>query len=362
MYKIKTSEDPYSGLVTQFVASNFPRPSVHFSPELTELLTNEILGSKMTRFGPKPPVESQVAIRDVIRKYTKEGLPIPFMVPWGSEKPNGTGVDIAELSGLKTISCLSGAISRHYLAGAVFNIRVEDVSAPHLFYDRADQARAEAKLYSDAFEAMPRVLDMPFIKIVRESSIVDEATFNAEADKLITAFSEVITDVLQWTLMSKRGELSMQWLATQGWTGELQKVTIEHYLATYARMYPGENVENHIHRLARYFAASLTRKRLKLRGDDPAWDGSFIDLSFAGPVPGTEAVFGRRVNYRTIPSTITQNHLPPWRAKGYLKIGGDNEVNPALASFREEQEYNPNQVTLENNGESVTLQADYILI
>ncbi len=95
--------DPYSESIKQFVMQQFPFNFNKTDGEILELVFNEIMATKKTRLGAKPSPEVQVNIREVIRHYMEEGKPIPFMIPWGSEKPNGTSVDIAELSALKTI-------------------------------------------------------------------------------------------------------------------------------------------------------------------------------------------------------------------------------------------------------------------
>jgi len=359
MYQIQPCDDPYSQLIANAVAREFPTQCVANNLVLVDRITNEILGTKQQRYGPKPSPESLVQIRDVIRHWTALELPIPFVVPWGSEKPDGGGIDLAEMWAMKMLRCLDHRIRSHYREGAVFHIRVEDVSAPHLFYDRADQAREDARYYSNAFEALLAILEMgPVIQSVRESRFCTEERFNSEADSLLS--------IMEGYVEIPGSDWSAAQLADRGWKGNLSEETKMFYLRQFEKLYPYDNEQKRVHRLARYFAGSLARKRLGLTGVSPAWNGIYLDLSFMASAPGTEASFGRRVYYRTLPCSVTSNHMPPWRSKGYILIDGDDEAKPKLASFNEPQEYNKNTVTLVNEAlvhglKSVTVQADYIV-
>jgi hypothetical protein len=353
---ISDQMDPYSKVINHFVLTQFPQKLCVNNPDLIDLLTDEVLGTKQTRYGPKPSPESIVAIRDIIRHYVSQRLPIPFMVPWGSEKPNGSGIDVAELSALKTIHALQNRISSHYQAGAVFNIRLEDASAPHLFDDK-DEARKNAKLYTDAFVKLVYVLGIDgFVKAIPESTLTTEETFNAEADSIVP-YMEQALKALQFGNEAEGKAL----LQSLGWSGSITQEMRDYYYGQYAKLYPHHSIEGHIKILARYFAGSLARYRLKIRGDAPEWQGKFLDLSFPAPIPGTAQLFNRRIYYRTVPSEFTSNHMPAWRAKGYLTINNDNEATPKLGSFFEQRTYNTHCMKLRRDNVEVKVQADYIL-
>lgn len=354
MYQIQPSSDPYSHLIAGAILREFPSQCHMNTLALVDLITSEILGTRQQRYGPKPSPEVLVSIRDVIRDYTDRMQPIPFLVPWGSEKPNGGGVDLAELWALKMLRCLSLRVSAHYMPGLVFRIRVEDASAPHLFFDRMQQAREDAKYYSDAFEGLVTVLELnDFIECVRESSLVTEAKFNDEADSIVPALEAYIRD--------RANAHAFEQMIAMGWKGDVAPETIEFYFCQFKKLYPADDDDKRAHRLARYFAAALTRKRLMLTGAHLGWGRNYIELAFFSSPPGTAAHFGRRIYYRTVPSSITANHMPPWRSKGYMLITNENELCPKLASFNDPQEYNQNQVTLVNGDNSVNVQADYIV-
>lgn len=103
LYQINSCDDPYSSLIATAIAREFPSQCVPSALQLVDLISSEIFGTKQQRYGPKPSPEVQVAIRDIIRDRVRLELPIPFLVPWGSEKPNGGGPDLAEICALKVM-------------------------------------------------------------------------------------------------------------------------------------------------------------------------------------------------------------------------------------------------------------------
>jgi hypothetical protein len=278
--------------------------------------------------------------------------PIPFLVGWGSEKPDGSGVDVAELCALKQLACLNERVSRYYKPGIQVNIRVEDASAPHLFVDDQDVARRNAKLYTDGFVGLVSVLELPFIKAVPESTLTNEKAFNAEADQWVDLMRDHITDPFN--------ESAAQVLAIGGWN-PLHPETIEFYARRYEKLYPHYTLGQRIYAMARYFAGAFARVRLGITGADTSWNKRFIELSFTGPTPGFDpARTLRRIYYRTMPCSITSNHIPAWRAKGFLKING--ECSAGLTTFgTKDYAFNPHTITLTNGETSQVVQADYVV-
>lgn len=349
--------DPYSAVIGRFVSQQFPRKLCGSNPNLIDLLTEEILGTKQHRYGPKPSPESIVAMRDIIRHYIAANRPIPFLVPWGSEKPNGTGIDIAELAGLKVMYSLYDRVSNHYAPGIRFNIRIEDASAPHLFDDR-EKARRDAKLYTDGFVNLIKALELDsFIRAVPESTLITEETYNQMADQILPDMHRAL-QLLQDNKDYEAGLI----LNGIGWKGAISPDMLAYYLTQYSKLYPTRTVDQHIYTLAKYFAGSVARYRLKMRGDEQEWEGKYLDFSFVPPIPGTENYFARRVYYRTLPLNYTSNHIAPWRGKGYLTISNNNEVIPKIASFFEDREYTKHCLRLKHNDIEVKVEADYILV
>lgn len=356
-YQIKCNKtEPYSNVIATFIKREFPLFTRPGDSDLLDLLTDAILATGQVRLGPKPSPESQVAIREIITHWTSQGLPIPFLVPWGSEKPDGSGIDLAELFAMKTLNCLQHRVTQHYSPGVQFRIRVEDVSAPHLFFDRQEQARIDAARYTSGFVNLARTIGVDeFVKIIPESTLVSESVFNAKADEILPAMESHVNN--------PQDEMFRSHLLTYGWKVPLSADTIGYYTDRYAKLYPEKTEAEQKHLLARYFAGALSRYPLGITGVLKEWEGKFIELSFTQPTPGVGANRAlKRIYYRTMPSSITSNHIPAWRAKGFLKING--EVTAGLTSFHnpDNHQYNPNTVLLTDGTHNQEIQADYIII
>lgn len=357
MYQIKPGSDPYSQTIANALSLEFPTQCVASSAQLVDLISAEILGTKQQRYGPKPSVEVQASIREVIRRCVEGERPIPFLVPWGSEKPvHSIGPDLAELWALKMLRCLNYRVSQHYKPGLIFRLRLDDASAPHLFFDDMDAARADTQVYCPLLEGIVEVLEMPFVQVIRESQLASEEAFNKEADRIVPAMEAYLHSV-----MNLDGDLDFKRLYGLGWTGRISPETAQFYLSQYDKLYPSDDESKKMHRLARYLSGSLARKNLHMDASDPAWLGRYLELAFFTSPPGVLSRFGTRVYYRTLPCSLTANHMAPWRAKGYMLITGEEDVVPKLASFNAPLGYNPNTVTLVNGDKSVVVQADYVV-
>lgn len=356
MYDIKCNRtEVYAGPIAQYIKREFPVFVKPNDASMLDLLTEAILASGQIRLGPKPSPESQVAIREIITHWTALGLPIPFLVPWGSEKPNGSGVDVAELFGFKTLSCLQHRVQAYYKPGVLFHIRVEDASAPHLFFDRQAEARIEAARYTNGFVNLAKVLGLTdFVKVVPESTMIAEADFNRCADALLPEMEAHVAN--------PDDEKVRKALLPHGWKVPLSSETIGYYFDRYEKLYPDLSPAARRHLLARYFAGALSRHALGITGAHKEWQGKFLELAFTAPTPGIGVSRAlRRIYYRTMPCSITSNHLPAWRAKGFLKING--EVTAALTSFHStEYQYNPNKITLSEGDLQQEVQADYVVV
>lgn len=352
------TDDPHHSLITQFFHREFPQRLCTDHVDFIDLLTAELIGTKQIRLGPKPSPESQVAIRDVLRYYTSRQLPIPIMVPWGSEKPDGSGVDVAEMMALKQLADLQRRVCERYASGLEIRIRLEDASAPHLFEDRQEQAREEAARYTQGFVALVRILGIQgFITPVPESSLITEGDFNLVADRCLPVLERALE-----LYDEEKPDDAAKLLETIGWKGGISFTSREHYMDSYLKLYPGKDHAWKRKRLARYFAGVRARYILKIRGDKPEWEGRFIDLSFVAPIPGTSQVFQRRVYYRTLPLEQSSNHIAPWRAKGYLAIGEEDDIKVKLASYSQlPADLRPMQVKLSDTHGIVSVAADYLL-
>ncbi len=355
-YKIVVPEfDPYTSLIEQFITQQFPNVVTKSKQNVLDLITSEIVATNQVRCGPVPSPEALVKFREIISYWMEMDAPIPFLVPWGSEKPNGTGIDLAELWGLKTLASLQDRVSRVYSPGVQLNIRIEDASAPHLFYHRPEEARKEAAKYTKGFVNLISILDLlPFIKPVPESTLITESEFNAEADKYLPAmFGHV---------QFPDKEEHIEELAAFGWK-PISHPTISFYTECFEKLYPDIDRTEILYRLARYFSGALARKNLKLSGAEEAWEGRNLEISFLKCPPGINSgLFTKRMYYRTVPSRITNNHIPPWRAKGFLRFREHNEVTAGLACFNTPQEYNQLHIRFERGEQRQLVQSDYLIV
>jgi len=315
-----------------------------------------ILGTKATRLGPIADDAQQARMLPIVEHYMNLGQPIPFVCPWGSEKPDGSGIDVAELMAIWTLTTLNQKVKLFYPPGLQFNIRIENVSAPHLFFHRPDRARDEAARYTDSFIALTNVLGVS--DVVRpwpESKFCSEKTFNNEADTYLTLFKSCIRKVFMSEDVSR--EHKLMW--DMGWKGEIHREEVIHYLNCYRQLYSELDQGDHLEMAARYYAACLARVRLGLVGIDKAWTGDHLQIYFNAPVVrGSDSTRYNRVHYRTMPTQFTTNHVAPWRGFGYLLVDEAGAYTPKLRSPAEERTLVPNVMRLVGNGGQVDVRAD----
>ncbi len=345
---------PYDSSIEQFIQQSFPNTVTRTPGDTLDHVFEQVMASGKTRLGPRPSIEIQAAVREVIRASIAGDRPVPFMVPWGSEKPDGGSVDPAEMAAIKTMDCLHQRIKQFYSPGAQFAVRLEDASAPYLFNDRWAEAETEASRYVTDFTALINLLSSPQVIIPRpESMYVNAADFANAADKYYPAFQK-------YFIMNSTEALEE--LKSFGWSGAVAKETLNYYLQQYDKMYPNRDLTYKVSKLARYYASVLARKQLKLRGDFAEWNGSFLDLSFVAPAPGTEGYFNRRVLYRTLPENISSLHIPAWRAKGYFLMT-ESGIRPKLASYNALPEHLTHHCTTLTNesGVELELRTDYLI-
>lgn len=342
---------PSAFFIESFLTTSFPFPECSKNQCTVDLIAKELYGSGKLRLGAAPSLESQSELKRIVSFWVERGEPIPLLSPWGSEKPDGSGLDIAEVCAIKTLSCLNQRIQRVYNPGIKISIRLEDVSAPHLLYERMEEARRDAAAYTNDFVKLIRVMGANFIKPVPESSLISETDFNAKADQILSPMRDYLAG----------DNHKLNDLRDLGMSGEIDDATRSFYYNRYEKLYPEKEHDERIHVMARYFAGAIARRLLGILGNDSSWKENFLELSFAGVVPGLNVKRqSRRLYYRTIPENLTKCHMAPWRAKGYFAIDGCaipklmsfRDVNPALNTFA---------VLLDGNGERVKVNADYIL-
>jgi hypothetical protein len=358
MFDVSTRSE-YQDQIRRLFQSQFPVSSVKGSGDVLELVTDAIISTGKVRLGPKPSIESLYAIRQHVAAMIAAGEPIRFLMPWGSEKPGHLEtVDMAEVGAMKTLLCLQKRVQEVYSPGIRVRIRIEDATAPSLFYNDQEQARTDTRIYVPSLVALICILEMDsFVQPIPESEMVTERDFQTEFDKLYPAMRQYIQD--------SQGHSNPESLDSYlnllglGWMGVIPAEQREHYLNTYRRLY-GVGDDEGLILLARYLTQSLARKRLNMLGNLDWKD--YLGLSFVGPVPGEpKNRTGKRIYYRTLSTDISSFHMAPWRSKGYLSISNDS-VRIRLAGWNEQRDYRQESVTLRNGSLTTTVKCDYEIV
>lgn len=355
---VPSLSDPYRELVTRYLARTFPA-NLDVKDSILESLTTALVTTSRNRFGPAPGPESLVAIREVIRRSIERREPIPLLVPWGGKKPgNDSSVDVAELYGLRMMQCLQERVMPFYAPGLAVNIRIEDTGALYLFADEGEPMRAAVEQYSEDFVQLVRVLGLNYIQPIRESRLMNLTEYARLSEEIRTPMEQYIIETDAYGFDGYKDLESWKALSgIYGWQGIIPTEQRDFYRQRYAKLYGG-TVREQTDRLSAYLAGSLARYKLKATAADEKWGGQFITLSFVPPIPGMPATMGdRRLYYRTMPENMTRNHIPAWRARGYLRIVG-NEVTPKIANWGEELNLDPCVVEFSNAGETVAVRAD----
>jgi len=356
--------DPYGALIESAIKMSFPNISSMDGKQVLDAVTSELVGTSQIRFGPAPNPESLVAIRSVIRNAIHDGRPIPILVPWGSKKTDSTrSVDIAELCAIKTLNCLNTRICNFYPAGAVFAVRLEDLSGYYLFEDEGEVARKSSVKYCNDFVNLIYALELnSVINPIKETDLCEETVFNATCDFFQPMLLEYLQESDKNGIEKSVEMLSYQKLLKSGWVGTIPLEQRSYYYSRYEKVYHA-NFETQQIKLSRYLAASISRYKLGMKGNPQHWGSDFIYLAFVPAVPGIpESLVSKRLYYRAIHAKYTRDHVIPWRGRGYLRIFNDNTVTPAIASFGVEQEYIKSEVEISGrHGTKATLMIDYVL-
>src|SRR3954471_13125086 len=179
-------EDPYTPQIIRFFQTEFPSVAITSKQDILEILTSILVGTNNTRYGPAPNPESLVVIREVLRKNIAVGAPIPILVPWGGRKTRSDrSIDVAEVAGLKQLSCLQAMVTKYYLPGLSINIRLEDAGANYLYRNEGALSRLAVEKYSSDFQKLVRILNLHFILPIREGTLMDEEGYKSLANEIV---------------------------------------------------------------------------------------------------------------------------------------------------------------------------------
>lgn len=369
MRTILIGDNPYADLICKHMYRQFPQV-MHNNKAMLEVLSDIFIGTKDSRYGPVPSPEFQVTMRAAIKRAIDLGVPIPVLVPWGSIKSTFVdNIDTAELSAISQLNQLKSMVEQVYPVGLDIVVRIEDTSGLSLFQLEGNQEtiRMGSELYSKSMQDMITIVGSDYkFRGIRESEMGNAASFEEEASVAAYMINNYLQDsknLIHILPPNKVVELaSYVKLKEVGWKGIISPEQREYYLNSYKKNYQDWNEDRLLQRLSLYFGGSLARHNLKMTGKQDYWDNQFIQLAFVPPIAGLPEGYNKNyLYYRTVPNSQCRSHMPPWRAKGYLKITRES-ISNKIVSWHDPivEQLETAQIKLEDNSKSVVIQTDYL--
>lgn len=362
-------ENPYADIICKHMYRQFPQ-IVHNNKTLLEILSNIFIGTKDNRYGPLPSPEFQVTMREAIKRAIDIGVPVPVLVPWGSIKSTFVdNLDIAELSAISQLNQLKLMVEQVYPMGLDIVVRIEDTSGLSLFQLEGEQEtiKMSSKLYSKSMQDMISIVVSDYkFRGITESSVDNSIEFEEKCSNYAHFINEYLHDSknLIHVSPSKVLELaSYHRLTDIGWKGIISPEQREYYLNSYKKNYQDWDEDRLLQRLSLYFGGSLARHNLNMTGKQDYWDNKFIQLAFVPPISGLPEGYNRNyIYYRTVPNSQCRTHMPPWRAKGYLKITRES-ISNKIVSWHDPiiEQLETAKIRLESDSKSVIVQTDYLV-
>lgn len=343
--------------------------SSDFIPEYdgatVDIVTNLLFATKNIRFGPKPSIEGQYRIKQIVKQAVASNKPVPVLVPWGSIKADfSPGLDIAEVHALITLSELNKRVKQYFSPGLDINIRIEDLSGVDLFQLEEGFSQSDSWQYCNSLEALINMIGG--LNAKRESNMPSKDEFfiraNANTQAILTYLKES-KDLIKTNPTECVNLTSYKNLKANGWKGIISDEQREHYLHCYRGLYQNQSEEFMYKRLALYFGGSLARFQLGMTGANSEWGSNYVQIVFVPPVKGApEGYNDNYLYYRTIPMNQCRTHQAPWRAKGYFLVDGGGRMTAKLSTFSNPpKDLERGELILEENGLSVTVRADYLV-
>ena len=369
------NEPTYANFIVTFLSSIIKGTAPSTGTAALDMLEEAFFSTGDIRFGPKPNVEHVYNIRQTIDYHMAKREPIPVLVPWGSIKAKfGANIDMAEVIAISQIVALNKRVKAYYEPGIEVRLRIEDTSGLELFKleGKPEELIDGTFLYTNNLIRLINVLDDDrCILPVRESDMMNVGLFTETVERLIPVFEkylEVTDDTIERMLDTDDNVFTYkdEYKALQalGWEGIISIVQRNHYYKAYEKLYNGDKALMR-KRLAMYFAGSLARHKLGMTGVTHRWMNKFIQISFVPPISGLPEGYNRNyIYYRTMPEAYARTHMPPWRAKGYLRIidnGQGTKACPKLATWHESKPYNNLTVTIANGDKTVDVSVDFVL-
>ncbi len=352
-------DDPNRDLIVSYLYQEFPETNEGKPEPILEGVMKEMIGSRQVRSVGAPTLESQVAMREVVRACIKAGHPIPILVVSGPKKTEtSASIDLAELSALKVLACLNKRVKAYFPQGIMVKLRLEDITGYYLEEGVVGLHKSIDRYIGD-LSALIRILGYDFITPVCERELMMESQFRKTAGDIFPLIMSYLTDS-EAIDESKWEELdSWKKLSAVGWQSTIPSEMRYYYHTRYQHLFPEYGVNARLAVTAKYFAGTLARYKLNATGVDPSWPGYF-QINFATPVPGIPNTLTKtRLYYRTVPFNESKRHIPFWRAKGVLKINGS--IRTSLLCWNEPFDCTPFAINFSNANETVTVQSDYLI-
>jgi len=321
-----------SGFVSDVLASHAPP----VAESTVDRVLAIVLGSRRTRFAPRPDAEGCALVRRRIAAAVAREEPVSFLTMWGAIKhyvrDEDQGVDLAELFAVLRLVQLARDVAEVHPPGAVVHVIVEDFG---VWYEDAygfpasvqSAIASGSRRYVSELIRLCEVVGGPALQAHTFGETVDvdprECLARVERNReLLEAY---------WTAPPGTDAEAFDRLSRAGWRGRILEDTRAHYRARLAKLYPDEDHARHVHRICRYLAMVLLYEQLEmLRAVAP----DAIRLAFYRPAPGLgrERLLGR-VHLRGLPKPSCSTVMPPWTARGCLVVGDDGALRPRIESY-----------------------------
>lgn len=328
-----TEAPEYSGIIQKFIGSKNPAFHAHAESKV-EAIMNILMGSRNIRLGPKPSIESQFAMRQVVRNSIRDRQKIPILIPAGPKKTiSNYGIDVSELSMLNILNCINEGVKAHYHIGLEYVIRLEDLTAKVLepgtesdvtYYIRQFTELVGALGYNESIKPWP------------ESSHKDSHNFIPFVNKYIPLFTQYIGHRRAQNI-TDQGDAeklpSFHRLNQNGWSGWIPDEQMDMYIHKYSKLYPELTEDDCILLMCKYFASALARKNLKMTGVRNHWNNGNIEIAFLNP--NNHDLGSTRLYYRSIELKNSKRAIPFWRSKGFIKIYENGNIKISSATFKE---------------------------
>ncbi|MEU5553644.1 hypothetical protein ABZ738_28125 [Micromonospora sp. NPDC047793] len=352
-----------TGVVTVAGAERLVEPGENLADQIVAV----IIGSKRTRFAPRPDAEGRALIRSRVAAAVAEGAPVPLVTMWGAIKhyvlDEDQEIDLAEVFAALRLAQVVRDIEAVYPPGARLDVVIEDFG---VWYEDAYgfSADVQASVHDGSHRYAQALTDL--LRTVAGPAVRTHVFFDlVRTDyRMSIAQAERNRELLLAYWNADGAEESEAYLALRaaGWNGEIISETRAHYLRRLATLYPTEGTAQHVERIVRYLSMVLLYQQVGLlRAVSPAG----IRLAFYAPAPGPakERAVGR-VHLRALPKDLCSAAVPPWTSKGCLVLDEDGSMRPRVESFRELSEagytYHRGFLRLRNGDAGVRVRMDVV--